>query len=728
MNAVSALAELSFESPDFYKQLGNNLDKMESQIIKLLKHENPKVRSRVASDLSMFEDEDGSLDLLERSRSILIELLNDNDLNVQKQVGFSLSVLSSYLFENKEDYKQYLEILSLLANNIYVLSFLKERTRFMEINLTYLKEISNYSDETIKNEAMCLIKIIESDINQDLIKEIEKEKQKNGSIKEVLFEAIRLIFDPTPENDNKALIKINKTLEEDLSVSDNAIAHYIRGVIYRRLNLLKKAKKEIEFALKLDPKLGDNDLMVYSAWAELTLIYEDLGDTKNTINTFQEGINSLQTLFNPEKIKRLLAEAYLKFALFYARNQKIKSSEEKFLLNLQEAIELDSEFPDLYFFLGTYYHDKQLFYRAIENYERYLELVSYDIPENIPKIEEAKESLEELKGSFEGAVDLKERYGIKIGKKEKLRLSKETIKLQETRVKFKTPVERIELKRGVDFVGGYIRYKIVIKNKTEMAINNLEISLRMTAEHIRVIDIKPRVYKKEDRAKISSMSPEQSESIDFYLEPLICGSIPVTPIAIYIDAFGETQMIKREPLFVVSKCPLIINTGEENIAKVRNIYESKEIIRSFRSFELEHEPKQTFDLLTESIGAWAGKPVSKPLYESQDPFKAEIYYYVLNQNPDEELGHREIIIIKIRVDDDNNVAMLNIGAEKNSTVNGVLTHIWQLANTRFGEAFGYMFKALHCPECGASFDNIDKSKEFVKCNYCKKTFEKKALK
>ncbi len=72
--------------------------------------------------------------------------------------------------------------------------------------------------------------------------------------------------------------------------------------------------------------------------------------------------------------------------------------------------------------------------------------------------------------------------------------------------------------------------------------------------------------------------------------------------------------------------------------------------------------------------------------------------------------------------------MLNIGAEKNPTVNGVLTHIWQLANTRFGETFGYEFKALHCPECGASFDNIDKSKEFVKCSYCKKTFEKKALK
>ncbi len=117
---------------------------------------------------------------------------------------------------------------------------------------------------------------------------------------------------------------------------------------------------------------------------------------------------------------------------------------------------------------------------------------------------------------------------------------------------------------------------------------------------------------------------------------------------------------------------------------------------------------------------WAGKSVSKPIYESQEPFKAEIYYYVLNQNPDEELGRRERIIIKTRVDEENNVAMLNIGAEKNPTVNGVLTHIWQLANTRFGEVFGYEFKVLHCPECGASFDNLDKNKDIVICKYCEK--------
>ncbi len=325
------------------------------------------------------------------------------------------------------------------------------------------------------------------------------------------------------------------------------------------------------------------------------------------------------------------------------------------------------------------------------------------------------------------SVELKERYGTKIGAKEEIQLLKETIKLQDTPVKFKTAAERVELKRGMDFVGGLIRYKVAIKNNTEMLINNLEVSLQMTAEHIRTIDIKPRVYKKGDRAKIPSMSPGQSESIDFYLEPMICGSIPVSPITTYIDAFGKPQMATRESLMVISKCPPIINPGEENIAKVRNIYESNDIIRSFRSFELEHDPSRTFELLREAIGAWAGKSVSQPVFDSQEPFIAEIYYYVLNQNTDPELGHQEQIIVKVQVNEEKNVAMLNLGAEKNPTVNGVLTHIWQLANARFGETFGYEFESLHCPECGGSFDNLDKSQETVKCKYCDGIFEKKAL-
>lgn len=235
----------------------------------------------------------------------------------------------------------------------------------------------------------------------------------------------------------------------------------------------------------------------------------------------------------------------------------------------------------------------------------------------------------------------------------------------------------------MDFVGGLIRYKVAINNSTEMSINSLAIELKMAAEHIRIIDVKPRTYKKGDRAEIPNMLPNQSVSIDFYLEPMICGKIPVHPIANYIDAYGKPKMVLKDPLVVESKCPPIANLGEENVAMVKNIFEDKRFIRSFRSSELERDPNNSFNVLREAVGAWAGKPVSEPIYESDEPLIVEIYYLIQDQHIDPELGHREQIIIRIKVNERKNIAILSVAAEENSTVTGVITHIWQLAEVAF---------------------------------------------
>jgi len=286
----------------------------------------------------------------------------------------------------------------------------------------------------------------------------------------------------------------------------------------------------------------------------------------------------------------------------------------------------------------------------------------------------------------------------------------------------------IELKRGIDFLGGFIRYKVAIKNKSKMMISNLDISLQMTAEHVRVIDIKPNVYKKLDRAKISNMSPRQSVSIDFFLEPMICGSIPVTPLITYLDAYNKPQISTGDSLEVVSKCPLIFNPGEENIARIKELYRNVNFITTKRTFELEYDPRKSFDLLQEAIGNWAGKQVSNPIYESAEPFIAEVYYYNINQNVDPDLGHQEQIIIKVRVDESMKVASLNVGAEKHETVNGVLTNIWQLTNERYGNVFGIYFESLHCPFCGTSVECLELDQGIVKCSNCGEKCLKKELK
>jgi len=305
------------------------------------------------------------------------------------------------------------------------------------------------------------------------------------------------------------------------------------------------------------------------------------------------------------------------------------------------------------------------------------------------------------------------------------RKEKERVEMKKVK---KTKGKDIELKRGIDFLGGLIRYKVAIKNKSKMIISNLDISLQMTAEHVRVVDIKPNVYKKLDRAKISNMSPRQSVSIDFFLEPMICGSIPVTPLITYLDAYSKPQISTGDSLEVVSKCPLIFNPGEENIARIMELFRNVDFITTKRTFELEYDPRKSFDLLREAIGNWAGKQVSNPIYESTDPFIAEVYYYNINQNVDPDLGHQEQIIIKVRVDESMKVATLYVGAEKNETVNGVLTNIWQLTNERYGNLFGIYFESLHCPFCGTSVGCLELYQELVICSNCGEKCMKKELK
>ena len=521
------------------------------------------------------------------------------------------------------------------------------------------------------------------DLSTDILK-LEKEKQKELDLIDLANK-----FDT-------GVYSIKRSLQYISWIEDKINENYITQLTGREKNVIEG---KIRSALNY---IKENKLQL-----DFNVLIEDIGfnlkDTHLIIGLYNQIISKEIDIKSFKKEKESKAEDLAR-EIYSAKKSGVISSydsEEVFTLEIGKA-----SLDDLW---GA---------------SVYLQIKVLDILMEESKIIRS----EPAKISSEAAVQLKERHGIKVGERESVKLSKETIKLQDTKIKFKTAAERVELKRAIDFVGGLIRYKVAIKNNTEMLINNLEVSLQMTAEHIRVIDIKPRVYRKGDRAKIPGMSPAQSESIDFYLEPMICGSIPVSPITTYIDAFGKPRMATRERLMVDSKCPPIINPGEENIAKVKNIYESSDIIRSFRSFELEHDPRKSFNLLREAIGAWAGKHVSKPIYDSKEPFIAEVYYYVLNQNINPDLGHREQIIIKTRVDEEKNIAMLYIGAENNPTVNGVLTHVWHLANTRFGEAYGYEFKSLRCPECGGSLDNMDKSIDTIKCGYCGELFEKRALK
>jgi len=310
-------------------------------------------------------------------------------------------------------------------------------------------------------------------------------------------------------------------------------------------------------------------------------------------------------------------------------------------------------------------------------------------------------------------------------------LADEKVKVTEFRVEVEDRIfdvvrEPVEVVRGFDYEGGFIRFKVVVRNFSDFVISDVEIRLRLR-EHVRVVSISPRDFAKDrSYAYIPSMVPKQKQSVDFYLEPLICGEIPVEVLVIYRDAVGNTHTIVKEPKFVSTKCPPIVPRGETNYANLDNLYRNVLAAKAKRSFSAIKEFKRFYEHIIEVLESWAGRS-TKRIY-SDRPFRADAYFMVDSQVVDLELGRQEMIVLKVEVNEDNRVANVSVAADKQKTATGILIHVWHnLLEPRFKEIYGLSLKPLICPECGAPFGNIDIGVDFVSCRFCGRRFQVRTL-
>lgn len=110
--------------------------------------------------------------------------------------------------------------------------------------------------------------------------------------------------------------------------------------------------------------------------------------------------------------------------------------------------------------------------------------------------------------------------------------------------------DQIEVVREYDFVGGQVRFKVVIRNNSSMAINNVKI----------ILDA-PSSYKiKEPMINVPVIESGNSRGVDFYIEPKECGISNISGTVIYKNAKGEQNSIPVRKKEVQIKCPLVCNS------------------------------------------------------------------------------------------------------------------------------------------------------------------------
>ncbi|MHA1670407.1 MAG: PCI domain-containing protein [Promethearchaeota archaeon] len=106
---------------------------------------------------------------------------------------------------------------------------------------------------------------------------------------------------------------------------------------------------------------------------------------------------------------------------------------------------------------------------------------------------------------------------------------------------------KIEVVRDYDFEGGQVHMKVAVRNKSNMAINNVKV----------ILDAPSSFKMKQPLFSIPVIESKSSRGVDFYLEPKTCGLSNVGGTVIYKDATGKKHTINIKKKEVQIKCPLV---------------------------------------------------------------------------------------------------------------------------------------------------------------------------
>ncbi|MCF2138687.1 MAG: PCI domain-containing protein [Candidatus Lokiarchaeota archaeon] len=157
------------------------------------------------------------------------------------------------------------------------------------------------------------------------------------------------------------------------------------------------------------------------------------------------------------------------------------------------------------------------------------------------------------KGSINGYIDMTQRLFVADGKQPVTAFSSHVSDNKSQGVSSPgaaQPIGEVEVVRQYDFVGGQLHFKVVVRNKTNMAIHDIKV----------ILDVPSSYRRAQELITINVIDPGNTHGVDFYLEPAECGISTIGGTVIYKDAMGKFHTIFIKPKDVQIKCPLLIRS------------------------------------------------------------------------------------------------------------------------------------------------------------------------
>ncbi len=279
----------------------------------------------------------------------------------------------------------------------------------------------------------------------------------------------------------------------------------------------------------------------------------------------------------------------------------------------------------------------------------------------------------------------------------------------------------VDVVRDFDYVGGQVRFKVAVRNKSALVITNIGVELDIPIEFklIRILPESSLDDLNRGLSKIDKLMPNSSQGIDYYLEPVACGTGVVAGLIKYMDAEGHYKSNELRPKEIAIKCPLVFTPEEANIAMVRNL--TNKLNPDYRRWALPTNAQDSFKLLHEVVNQFEISHI-QAFQISGSPYEVESWYYTRTKNTN------HAITLRVNVSERQNIIDLTIACEDMAELTGLLAKIAEdfqvKIKTKLGKdlkpAFGNL-KELLC-NCGSPLAKLPAISEEVICNNCHKNY------
>ncbi len=143
----------------------------------------------------------------------------------------------------------------------------------------------------------------------------------------------------------------------------------------------------------------------------------------------------------------------------------------------------------------------------------------------------------------------------------------------------------LSIVREFEFIGGQIRIKVGLINKTNFTFTNLKIAFNIP-DALKWILHEPGYERKGDSLLISKLGAKEKKAISLYLEPINCMESAINATISFFDVRDKPHALTMNPKMISISCPIFFTEVDANLARVKSLRR-----------KLAHHDKKIFPLI-----------------------------------------------------------------------------------------------------------------------------------